>query len=235
LFEDGESNVLCRAAHHGPRGETLRIQASDLAAVFEVYMLAVGLGSVKTALDTSSFWYDGTISLWVYGMTLIGSLVLLTMTVLTGVVLLRARGTSVRLGSPAAAPSDRPSQSPPEVTDVELEDLLASLRQAERSRSGTGSIVAELEVREAAAGVTRDRTPGGKRRSRARRVLMTLLGPSIAAAVFCAVSAAFLPGAFGFLQNEFKLNTFAILTLSYGWPGLVGYAVASSYLAASRG
>ncbi len=71
-------------------------------------------------------------------------------------------------------------------------------------------------------------------RLRVRRVLVTLLGPIATSGVFGAVSAALLPGAGGFLQSEYTINTFLILTFAYGWGGLVAYAVASLYLAASE-
>jgi len=44
-----------------------------------------------------------------------------------------------------------------------------------------------------------------------------------------AIGAMLLPAVTGFLVNNFVLNTGAILFLSYGWFGLVLYALASIY------
>ncbi len=59
---------------------------------------------------------------------------------------------------------------------------------------------------------------------------VALAGPSIAAVSYVAVSAMLLPGVFGFLERNFQLNTTAILALSYGWLGLLAYAIVSVYV-----
>ncbi len=58
-----------------------------------------------------------------------------------------------------------------------------------------------------------------------------LAGPAVVAAVFVAISAAMLPGAGGFLQTNYKLNTTLILTMAYSWLGLAFYWAASSAVA----
>lgn len=58
----------------------------------------------------------------------------------------------------------------------------------------------------------------------------TLAGPLVVAALYVAIAAMMLPGVSGFLEANFVLNTFVILTLSYGWLGLILYAVASAIL-----
>ena len=69
---------------------------------------------------------------------------------------------------------------------------------------------------------------------RVRRILLPLLGPNITATIFAGISAALLPSSDGFLQASFTINTFIILVFAYGWAGLLGYAVASLFLAASE-
>jgi hypothetical protein len=54
-------------------------------------------------------------------------------------------------------------------------------------------------------------------------------GPSIVAVGYVAISAMMLPGITGFLQTNFVLNTSIILALSYGWLGLISYALLSVY------
>ncbi len=70
-------------------GVSLRIRTSDLAAIFEVYLLAVALGALKTAVDTQGPWFPETATLWVYGMTLVGSAILVSTLALAGIVLTR--------------------------------------------------------------------------------------------------------------------------------------------------
>jgi hypothetical protein len=56
-----------------------------------------------------------------------------------------------------------------------------------------------------------------------------LVGPSIMASIYVAIGAMLLPAVDGFLVTNFVLNTGAILFLSYGWFGLILYALASVY------
>jgi len=58
---------------------------------------------------------------------------------------------------------------------------------------------------------------------------VALAGPAFCAVAFVAVSSMLLPGVDGFLLFNRELNTAAILTLSYGWFGLIMYALMSVY------
>jgi hypothetical protein len=57
-----------------------------------------------------------------------------------------------------------------------------------------------------------------------------LVGPSILASIFVALSAMLLPGVGGFLEANYVVNTAAILFVSYGWFFLVLYALLSIYV-----
>lgn len=61
--------------------------------------------------------------------------------------------------------------------------------------------------------------------------LLPLVGPSIVAVGYVAISAVLIPGVYGFLERNYLLNTTAILALSYGWLGLALYALASVFIA----
>jgi len=59
---------------------------------------------------------------------------------------------------------------------------------------------------------------------------LALVGPSIVAVAYVAISAMLLPGVIGYLEWQFVLNTSVILFLSYGWFGLILYALSSIYV-----
>lgn len=192
-------------------------------------MLAVVLGALKTALDTEGPWYDATASFWVYGMTLIGGLVLLSVTALAAVVLVRTRGPENIVESTTTPKPDRTEPPSDDVADAEIEELLTSLERTAGALKGT----AEPRREGAASAQTRSafRQP---RRAHTRPIVLTLLGPIVAATVFGATSAALLPAAGSMLQSAFTINTFVILSLSYGWAGLIPYTLASLFLAATH-
>jgi hypothetical protein len=66
----------------------------------------------------------------------------------------------------------------------------------------------------------------GLRRSRGL-VWQTVGGPLVLFLAFISISGAMLPGSDAFAQAHYQLNTGFILFLSYGWPFLVAWAVAS--------
>src|SRR5213080_3463429 len=58
---------------------------------------------------------------------------------------------------------------------------------------------------------------------------VALSGPAFVSVVFVALSSMLLPGVGGFLNQAYELNTAAILSLSYGWLGLILYSFLSVY------
>lgn len=220
------------------RGIPVRLRPIDLATIFEVYIIAVALGALKTALDTTTPWYDATTSFWAYATTFLGSLVLASVLVLTAVALARPRGLSAApstSATPSAAPNPGPSRPRSQVTvDEEMDDLLKSLErtagfgsQAEGTPPGAGTV-------QLSAGRTSVVETSPQRAAGRRRVRTALVGPSITAAIFGGVSAIALPAASGFMQANWTLNTFLILLFSYGWAGLLAYSVGSIFFAAAE-
>ncbi len=216
---------------HG--GTELRIRASDLAAIFEVYLLAVALGALKTALDLREPWFFGTATFWTYATTFIGSLVLLSVLSLAAVVLARPRGSE---STPRTATPEGAAQAanPSAAAEEEMDEILSFLRSAPgpgTDREGGSDTTAEtIQV----PSVQPRLQATVARPVRARRALVTLAGPSVTAVFFAALSAALLPGAEGFLQTSFTLNTFVVLFFAYGWSGLLAYSLSSLFLAASE-
>ena len=58
---------------------------------------------------------------------------------------------------------------------------------------------------------------------------VALAGPAFVSVVFVALSSALLPAVTGFLIQAYELNTAVILSLSYGWLGLILYSFLSVY------
>jgi len=58
---------------------------------------------------------------------------------------------------------------------------------------------------------------------------VALAGPALVAVVFVAVSSMLLPGVGTFLVTYYTLNAGAVLAISYGWLGLLLYALISVY------
>lgn len=199
--------------------------------MFEVYMLVVVIGSLKTALDTTAPWYLESATYWVYGTTFLASVVLVSVLGLAVVILSRFRGSAYAL-PPSAGANPGTLTKAAAVAEEDMEVLLSSLEHAagfgKRLEGAVTEVEEKVEIR-AAAGAAEPIVP---HKSRVRRAAVTLLGPSITAAIFCGVSAALLPGAGGFLQNFFVLNTFVVLTFAYGWGGLAAYSAGSLYVAA---
>lgn len=207
---------------------SVRLRASDLASLFEVYMLAVGLGALKTALDAHAPWFNETIAFWVYAMTFLGSVVVLSVTGTAAAFLPRIRISIVPNGASGSGGMERPGYSPGSIAEDDIDELLTSLEHGEKDRK-TRSFVAEVKRVGPRTTMQVGRSPSSVGAS-SRRVQLTLLGPSLAAGSFCAMSAALLSGV-AYLQAQFTFNTFAILTLSYGWGGLAFYTIASLFLA----
>jgi len=214
-----------------------RIQPSDLATMFEVYVIAVVLGALKTALDNTVPWYDATATFWAYATTFIGSIGIVGVLALSAAALARPR--EAPLASPGAAVSGashsaRPPKATMARTDQETEDLLQSLEriagfdkdaefllEAPKAGPGTAAVPAAVEAS------TRGRSPQ-------RRVVVPLIGPAVAATVFGGISAALLPGSGGYLQTMWTLNTFFVLVFAYAWGGLLAYTATSIFLASAE-
>src|SRR3989449_2108479 len=89
----------------------------------------------------------------------------------------------------------------------------AALDRAERARETLAKQVGVIPSRVEASG--------------APSSFIALAGPSLVAVVFVAVSSMLLPGAAvgGYLEANYKLDAAAILAISYGWLGLILYAL----------
>ena len=209
-----------------------RLRVGDLAAIFEVYLLAVGLGALWTAVGSSEPWYLETLSLWAYATTLIASTVLVSVLVLAGVLIVRTGRPETTSQLVTSSSPRRTPETPAGRANPDIEHLLESLDHAAAGEKNPGAVLATVQERVEVRAIPTPQEPESLRR--ARRVWLTLAGPCITSVLFGGISAAFLPGVGGFLQTNYVINTFIILTFAYGWGGLIAYAAASLFLASAQ-
>ncbi len=208
----------------------MALRPRHLAAGFGLYIVVIAWFAWQTAQQTTFAWFGAGVSLWTYALNFIAALVL---AVGLGAVGVTAGRGAVDLdylrGKLSAIRSKLVSlevQQRGEVKEDEVDALLASLEDDPPAHSGpkVGSVVADVqELLTTAAGASVGPKPKSK--------LGAIAGPVSAAAGFAALSAAMIPAADGFLQINFALNTFLILTIAYGWIGLLGYTLGSAFLA----
>jgi len=65
----------------------------------------------------------------------------------------------------------------------------------------------------------------------ASRIWAGVAGPMAAGLLFLGISGAMLPGAEGFAETHFILNTALVLFLGYGWPILAGWTAVGLWFA----
>src|SRR5205809_513790 len=65
----------------------------------------------------------------------------------------------------------------------------------------------------------------------AARIWAGVAGPMAAGLLFLGISGAMLPGAEGFAESHYILNTALVLFLGYGWPILVGWTAVGLWFA----
>src|SRR3989449_2797694 len=126
---------------------------------------------------------------------------------------------------------------------LDIERMKASTQQIHAAEMIAAEAVALLDTGNYAAAVDRAARaretlakqvgviPSRVEASGAPSSFIALAGPSLVAVVFVAVSSMLLPGAAvgGYLEANYKLDAAAILAISYGWLGLILYALASVY------
>ncbi len=217
-----------------------RILAVNL--VFVAVLVLIGVLSWGNALLTTGPWYDANISIILYGISLPLAVVLavvIAVTTARWVAHLEEalRSLDTRIAVVRAAPSPDPSAVVPDAVSPALEQTLQTLDRspaAEVARemgsdvlievTGTLSPRAAQARLETMAELVSQRLQ--LRRSR-RRAWWTVAGPMVMSFAFAAISGAMLPGAGGFAQTYFRLNTTLVLFLAYTWWILVAWAVVS--------
>src|SRR5438034_13323 len=91
---------------------------------------------------------------------------------------------------------------------------------------GAFAVIAQL------AWKTRECTPArASLHKPAARIWAGVAGPMAAGLLFLGISGAMLPGAEGFAESHYILNTALVLFLGYGWPILVGWTAVGLWFA----
>jgi hypothetical protein len=218
-----------------------------LAAVFAILFAVIANLAWATAITTTSPWYDASVSLTVYA---IGCVVpaLLAMVLVTSAsrhasdleASLRQVDRRVALVRAKLAP--RAGRSPPDPTDVDLEEpdlgtisdgltargssMLISLEKKGHDTLVPVAGTVSSSVSTATTEALRQRV--GERivlREALARVWATAAGPVGACLLFLAIAGPMLPGSNGFAAAHYQLNTTLVLFLSYGLAPLVAWAV----------
>ena len=217
-----------------------------------VFVALLGLVAIlarAVAVTTRGPWFSAEVSIQVYSVTMLGSVFLglalvalasfraahldelmLSMEIRTSVLAqvtgidLRTKGDDHRTSLPTAT--------------IGLDDVLDGLESLADGGSRTmrlahDTVVQVPEVslpvgRRSVADIQRDMVTRYQSLESARnRVWTSVLGPLIVSLWFLAGAAAMLPGAAGFAQTNFQLNTMLVLFLAYSWLLLLSWAVAS--------
>jgi hypothetical protein len=227
-----------------------RLAPFILTVFFGIVFAAIVDLSWLTAGGTSGPWFTASISAQVYTMTLttatIATLILASLAASRLAALeTRARTAAAREAADPTPPTTIEMEvpqtivvAPPEPSRAEgLDQVLSELhRFAERTNARVEDRTRRRDDRLArmarqGAMTVRDRALPPAARAALRRsrglVWQTVAGPLVLFLAFISISGAMLPGSGAFAQTHFQINTGIILFLSYGWPFLVAWAIAS--------
>ena len=215
------------------------IRPRVLAAGFGAYFVIIAIVSYQYVQGLPTAWYLADITRWIYT----------TYMLVAAVFLVGAGGLAVsirssfsrqireldaRLGSMVrGAPQDAlppPLPETPNVRDTvdrDIDELLESLSEVEETATREVQVM-DLDTNP----VIPTHEDDGELATRRERLLDArkflgryLIGPAIVAALILGFSGMMLPGADGFAQTYYKLNTALILGIGYSWVG-VGWYVA---------
>jgi len=230
--------------HHIPMARPLSPRI--LAAGFGAYFVATFLGAWFFSPGLPSARYGPEASRWVYAISAIAAVNL--MSVLSVIPVVRASawnpGTNSEI-SKDSEPRTRPPSSgelDKDRRDDEIDHLIERLSEIQtvvsqeaagaegEGGSETASRGPDSKKPSAEASVRGARNP--KARGSAFRYVR---GPILVALVVLGISAALLPAVESTLQDLYQWNTTLILTFSSWWGGLGAYAAASVYALVKHG
>jgi len=216
-----------------------------LAAGFGAYFAIVGIATWLFARTLTFPWYQADLTRWVYTTFMLvaaiflvgmGGLALSIRSSFTRQIReIDARlGAVVRGSSQDSMPPPLPeTQEVPDTVDRDIDELLESLSEVEATAtqesqamdagdgSGRGSLV---EGDDSGPGTRRERLV-----QRRKFLGRYLFGPVLVAAFIVGLSGMMLPGADGFAQTNYQLNTTLILGIGYSWVGVGLYVAATVY------
>jgi hypothetical protein len=226
----------------------LSLRSASVHFAFGVLLGLVAIVARAVSLTTRGPWFTPNVSIQVYSVTMLGSMflavaivalasfqaahldeVLLSMEMRTAVL---SQMTGVELWT--AENDQRPSSRS---ASVGLDEVLDGLdgpldggAPAVRLAQDT-VVLTEMSVpvgSRPVADVQREIVSRYRAVQSARdRVWLSVIGPLAASLCFLASAGAMLPGAEGFAQTNFQLNTMLVLFLGYGWVLLLWWAVAT--------
>lgn len=213
--------------------------------LFASALSLVGILAMATALGASGPWFSSAVSMQVYGISLLGAILLSAiLAAVAGGLRVRfdeaLRSLELRLAAlPEAIGLPRDREVAPEdlvaipPSDEEVDDLLDVLEKmppdsgiAEFQVTGTlvevsTALTAARTRKELLRAVVRQRSEVLAARG---RIAPAVAGPILACVAFAFVAGPMLPGVEGFAAQNFQLNTASVLFLAYGWGLLLAWA-----------
>ncbi len=243
LTSDGAPKGLTLVGALGPPGSRDWMSAKRNAVVavaFTAILVAIADLAWATSVTTSEPWFSSAASSQTYVATLVGSTLLVIGLAIAASLHIASIGDAVaeldrRIAViRGSARADRRSSAPRVLTDREIEDELDEVLGLMQRDVALIEIQSTPKVAVPAATMQETRsllrelvTERMSTRKGVSAVRWAVSGPIISSIVFGAIASAMLPAVERFGLRNYQLNTALVLFLSYGWPFLVGWAVAA--------
>ena len=223
-----------------------------LSIIFGVFFAIVAYFSWTFAGGLTTPWFPSDITRWIYTTYMLVAAIFLVG--LGGLALsirrsfarqIRELDGKVQRGSANPGYNSLPPPLPETMSgrdhvDRDIDELLESLSEVEATAARDAramemepagfSDTPTVEVTDREIAIRKSRL-----QQRQKLLARYVVGPATASAVILGVSGMMLPGADGFAQTNFALNTTLILGISYGWIGVGAYIAATIAALVSRG
>ncbi len=219
----------------------------NLAVGFGVYFIVIAFVAWGYA-QSQGLWFPPDITRWVYTTYMLVAAIFLVGLGGLGLSVRRSftrqiheldrrAGSSRNPGSEGLPPPLSETTVVKDHVDRDIDELLESLSEIEQTTAQEAAAM-DLGIPEAPpmAGPRDPASVAQRERlvQRSKQLGRFVLGPGVAAALILGISGMMLPGADGFAQSQFHLNTALILGMAYSWIGVGGYIAATVYALSSH-
>jgi len=232
-------------------GEAMRPRT--LSIIFGVFFAIVAYFSWTFAGSQATAWFPADITRWIYTTYMLVAAIFLVGLGGLGLSIRRSfarqirelegkfdRGSWNNPTSNALPPPLPDTTSGRDHVDRDIDELLESLSEVEASAARDARAmemepagipdVPTIEATDREIAIRKSRLV-----QRQKLLGRYVVGPAGASALILGISGMMLPGADGFAQTNFALNTALILGISYSWIGIGAYVAATIAALVSRG